>query len=162
MLRARHGRLLDTRFVAENASNARANQAWTPSEGVSTAAAPTGAPCRLRRHRRSKRPDLILGERSAVPSMSVRVKVCGCRPHDGGAAHTGAGVRKPPREETAGGVARSCVRRYGDFDAGGLLPRCVECLFGRRTMKRGARSAGREMRNRSRAVVVERHDGYRG
>jgi hypothetical protein len=29
------------------------------------------------------------------------VKVCGWRPHDGGAAHTGAGVRKPPMEETA-------------------------------------------------------------
>ena len=25
-----------------------------------------------------------------------------CRPHEGGAAHTGAGVRKPPKEETAG------------------------------------------------------------
>ena len=36
-------------------------------------------------------------------SMSARVKVCGCRPHDGGAAHTGAGVRKPPMEETAMG-----------------------------------------------------------
>jgi hypothetical protein len=54
-------------------------------------------------------------------------------PHDGGAAHAGAGVRKPPREmlwgggediasivadvnrwkETAGGVARLRVRRYG-------------------------------------------------
>jgi hypothetical protein len=31
----------------------------------------------------------------------------------------GAGVRK--REETAGGVAKLCVRRYGDLDAGGLL-----------------------------------------
>ena len=48
------------------------------------------------------------------------VKVFGCRPHDGGAAHTGAGVRKPPREETAGGVARWRVRRYGDFGSGGL------------------------------------------
>ena len=27
----------------------------------------------------------------------------------------GAGVRKPPKEETAGGVARWRVRRYGDF-----------------------------------------------
>src|SRR6266566_4426796 len=50
------------------------------------------------------------------------VKVCGCRPQLGGAAHTGAGVRKPPREEIAGGVVRSRVRRYGDFGAGGLLP----------------------------------------
>jgi len=35
--------------------------------------------------------------------MSAHVKVFGCRPDDGGSAHTGAGVRKPPREETAGG-----------------------------------------------------------
>ena len=35
--------------------------------------------------------------------ISGIVKVCGCRPHDGGAAHTGAGVRKPPMEETAMG-----------------------------------------------------------
>ena len=32
----------------------------------------------------------------------------------------GAGVRKPPREETAGDVARLRVRRYGDFVVGGL------------------------------------------
>ncbi len=38
--------------------------------------------------------------------------------HEGGAARTGAGVRKPPMEETAGGVARWRVRRYGD------LPEC--------------------------------------
>jgi hypothetical protein len=43
----------------------------------------------------------------------------------------GAGVRKPPREETAGGVERSRVRRYGDFVAGGLLPTCVERWFGK-------------------------------
>jgi hypothetical protein len=35
----------------------------------------------------------------------------------------GAGVRRPPREETAGGVTKLRVRRYGDLDAGGLLPR---------------------------------------
>src|SRR5258708_34202908 len=57
------------------------------------------------------------------------VKVCGWRPHHGGAAHTGAGVRKPPREETAGSVERPRVRRYGDFGAGGVLPKCVERLF---------------------------------
>ena len=63
---------------------------------------------------------------SRLPArMSEFVKVFGCRPHEGGAAHTGAGVRKPPREETAGDLARWRVRRYGDFDAGGLLPRCV-------------------------------------
>ena len=53
---------------------------------------------------------------------TARVKVCGWRPHDCGAAHTGAGVRKPPREETAGGVERVRVRRYGDFVVGGSLP----------------------------------------
>ena len=46
------------------------------------------------------------------------VKVCGCRPHDGGAARMGAGVRKPPKEETAGSRTRWRVRRYGDFGAG--------------------------------------------
>ena len=61
--------------------------------------------------------------------MSGSVKVFGCRPHDGGAAHSGAGVRKPPREETAEGVAKLRVRRYGDFCAGGLLPRCVDRLW---------------------------------
>jgi len=61
------------------------------------------------------------------------VKVCGCRPYEGGAARTGAGVRKPPREETAGGVERPGVRRYGDFGAGGLLPSCIERLFGKRS-----------------------------
>src|ERR1700722_4466056 len=49
--------------------------------------------------------------------MSLIVKVCGCRPHEGGAAGTGAGVRKPPMEETAGGGARWRVRRCGDLAA---------------------------------------------
>ena len=31
------------------------------------------------------------------------VKVFGCRPHDDGATHSGAGVRKPPREMLWGG-----------------------------------------------------------
>jgi hypothetical protein len=35
----------------------------------------------------------------------------------------GAGVRKPPKEETAGDVVRLRVSRYGDFGAGGPLPR---------------------------------------
>jgi hypothetical protein len=43
----------------------------------------------------------------------------------------GAGVRKPPKEEAAGGVARLRVRRYGDFGVGGLLPRCVDWLSGK-------------------------------
>src|SRR6266705_5474606 len=42
--------------------------------------------------------------------------------HDDGATHFGAGVRKPPREETAGGRARWCVTRYGDLTA--VVPEC--------------------------------------
>jgi hypothetical protein len=59
--------------------------------------------------------------------MSPVVKVCGCRPHDGGAARTGAGVRKPPMEETAGrdasgGVGYRELNTTRDFDfvAGGF------------------------------------------
>jgi hypothetical protein len=46
----------------------------------------------------------------------------------------GAGVRKPPREETAGSVVEPGVRRYGDFGVDGLLPEAfggVTKLFGR-------------------------------
>jgi hypothetical protein len=42
--------------------------------------------------------------------------------HDDGATHSAAGVRKPPREETAGGVVRWRVRRYGDLTA--VVPEC--------------------------------------
>jgi len=45
-----------------------------------------------------------------------------------GATPSVAGVRKPPTEETAGGVAKQRVSRYGDFGAGGQLPRCVDGL----------------------------------
>jgi hypothetical protein len=34
----------------------------------------------------------------------------------------GAGVRKPPKEETAGGVVRLRVRRYGDLTD--VVPEC--------------------------------------
>src|ERR1700738_5097583 len=64
-------------------------------------------------------------------------------PHGDGAAQTGAGVRKPPREETAGDLAKQRVRRYGDFGAGGLLPRCVDHLVEKRSTGWRARSAGR-------------------
>jgi hypothetical protein len=40
---------------------------------------------------------------SASFIMSAIVKVCGWRPHGGGAAHAGAGVRKPPKEMLWGG-----------------------------------------------------------
>jgi hypothetical protein len=39
--------------------------------------------------------------------------------HDGGAAHTVAGVRKPPREETAGGGRGWRGVDYGDLNAAG-------------------------------------------
>src|SRR6266704_3711487 len=54
-----------------------------------------------------------------------QVRVCeGFRmpAHDDGATHSGAGVRKPPREESAGGRARWCVTRYGDLTA--AVPEC--------------------------------------
>ena len=40
----------------------------------------------------------------------------------------GAGVRKPPMEETAGGVERPRVRRYGDLTA--VVPECEHNLYG--------------------------------
>ena len=41
--------------------------------------------------------------------------------HDDGATHSGAGVRKPPREETAGGRAR-----WGrEHDGSGLVGSCL-------------------------------------
>jgi hypothetical protein len=45
--------------------------------------------------------------------------------HDGGATHTEAGIRKPPREETAGREAIYCVNCYGDF---GLAVCCQVAL----------------------------------
>src|ERR1700692_160046 len=51
--------------------------------------------------------------------MTACVKVCGWRPHDGGAAHSGAGVRKPPREETAGGARGWGGVGYGDLSGAG-------------------------------------------
>ena len=90
------------------------------------------------------------------------VKVCGCRPHEGGAAHTGAGVRKPPMEETAGGVSRLRVRRYGDFGAGGLLPRCVDRLIGKRSMGGRVWSADRDGQNRGGAAEIDRRGGCPG
>ena len=70
-----------------------------------------------------------------VALRAAFVKVCGCRPHDGGAAHSGAGVRKPPREETAGRRARWRVRYYGDFVAGGVRARFVERVLRARSSR---------------------------
>jgi hypothetical protein len=49
----------------------------------------------------------------AIAGMTVIVKGFGCRPLTDGAAGTGAGVRKPPREETAGWDA-AVVRQTRD------------------------------------------------
>src|SRR2546426_11757220 len=59
-------------------------------------------------------------------AMSASVKVFGCRPMMTAPRTPRAGVRKPPREETAGGRARWRVRCYGDFVAGGMYRRVVE------------------------------------
>src|ERR1700694_4891017 len=101
---------------------------------------------------------LLLGEertRAGRYSTSANVKVFGCRPHEGGAAHTGAGVRKPPMEETAGGADRSGVRRYGDFVAGGPLSKCIDRMFGKRSRGRRTRSADRDRQNRRRAAKID-------
>src|SRR5438105_14963121 len=79
--------------------------------------------------------DVIHTARPELAIMSAFVKVCGCRPHEGGAAHTGAGVRKPPREETAGRRARWRVRYYGDFVAGGVRARFVERVLRARSSR---------------------------
>ena len=64
-------------------------------------------------------------------SMAASVKVCGCRPYDGGAAHTWAGVRKPPMEETAMGGTYGAAQLKG-FDG------CqVFCCTGDPTIKPG-------------------------
>jgi len=82
------------------------------------------------------------------------VKVCGCRPHEGGAARTGAGVRKPPMEETAGGVARWRVRRYGDLAA-------VECEYNfcdmARTLRMGENTFRRPCNFKELRVVKRAH-----
>src|ERR1019366_5064614 len=94
--------------------------------------------------------------------MSVRVKVCGCRPHDGGAAHTGVGVRKPPREETAGCRARWRVRRYGDFVVWGSLAGCVDHLCRERSKRWRTRQVDSDSRNWRRAAKIDRRVGYPG
>ncbi len=87
------------------------------------------------------------------------VKVCGCRPHEGGATDTGAGVRKPPKEETAGGRERWSVRSYGNLVAGALLPKCIERVFGKRSRGQRTRSTDRDMQNWRCASEIEREDG---
>jgi hypothetical protein len=109
----------------------------------------------------------VVGSHRRIPDdrLGDDVRLCevfGCRPHEGGAAHTGAGVRKPPMEETAGGADRSGVRRYGDFVAGGPLPRCVDRLFGKRSKGWRARLADRDRQNRRRTAEIDRQGGCPG
>jgi hypothetical protein len=49
--------------------------------------------------------------------MSALVKVFGCRPDNEGGTNSGAGVGKPPREETAGDGVEQFRVRYGDLIA---------------------------------------------
>jgi hypothetical protein len=56
-------------------------------------------------------------EAAAGDPNDANMKVCGWRPHEGGAAQTGAGVRKPLMEETAGGGRGWRGVDYGDLDA---------------------------------------------
>jgi len=81
--------------------------------------------------------------------------------HECGAVVTVAGVRKPPGEETAGGVATWCVRRYGDLAAAGLLPRWVGSFLGRRSRALRSGSADCKEQNRSCAAVMEWDGDYR-
>ena len=73
----------------------------------------------------------------------------------------GAGVRKPPKEETAEDVAGWCVRRYGDLDAAGLLSRWVGSFFGSRWRVRRSGSVDCKVQNRSCAAEMEQHGYYR-
>src|SRR5258708_38573617 len=79
-----------------------------------------------------------VGGRAEVAITTADVRVCeGFRmpAHDDGATHTGAGVRKPPREETAGGRGRLHVRCYGDFAAGGVCGTFVERVLRTRSRR---------------------------
>ena len=60
----------------------------------------------------------VLAERERYLSSGI-VKGFGCRPMTDGprTPRLGAGVRKPPRNETAGSGTRSCRGRYGDLSA---------------------------------------------
>jgi hypothetical protein len=74
----------------------------------------------------------------------------------------GAGVRKPPRDETAGDVAKLRVRRYGDFGAGGLLLKSVDRLFELRSKGWRTRSCDRDRQNRRRGAEIDRRYGCPG
>ena len=54
-----------------------------------------------------------------------------------------------------------CVRRYGDLDAAGVLPRWVASFFGRRSQARRSGSADCKGQNRSYAAEMVRHGDCR-
>jgi UvrD-like helicase C-terminal domain len=68
-------------------------------------------------------------------AMTAVMKVFGWRPHDVGSART-EGRRTQTSKETADDVAGWLVRRRGDLDAVGLLPKSVGSVFGRRSRVR--------------------------
>src|SRR3981081_1580110 len=88
--------------------------------------------------------------------ISAPVKVCGCGPHAGGGAHAGAGVRNPPREETAGGVVKWRVRRYRDLTA--VVPECEHnfCDMAR-TLRMGENTFRRPCNFKELRVVKRAH-----
>ena len=69
------------------------------------------------------------------------------------AACTGAVVRKPPMKETAGGVARWRVRRYGDLTA--VVPDCEHNLA--RTLRTGENAFRRPCNFKELRVVKRAH-----
>ena len=54
-----------------------------------------------------ERPEQCLSIALCCRQMSPVVEVCGCRPHDGGAARTGAAVRNPNGNRGKGYVGRA-------------------------------------------------------
>jgi hypothetical protein len=54
------------------------------------------------------------------------------------------------------------VRRYGDFDADGVLLRCVDRLFGKRAQVWQTRSADRDRQNRRRTAEINRQAVVQG
>ena len=69
-------------------------------------------------------------------------------------AHGRAGVRKPPMEETAGGVERLRVRRYGDLTA--VVPDCEHNLCDMARTLRMGENAFRHPCNFKELRVVKR------
>ena len=89
--------------------------------------------------------------------MSAIVKVCGCRPHEGGAARTGGpAYANLQGRETAGDVERPRVRRYGDLTA--VVPDCEHNLCDMaRTLRMGENAFRRSCNFKELRVVKRAH-----